>query len=221
DEADRMLDMGFIHDIKRLIPLLPQHRQTLFFSATMPQSIATLSKTLLHQPERVEVAPVSSVVDTVEQRLYLVEKNKKVNLLISILGSDRDKTALVFSRTKHGADKIARKLVAKGIFCEAIHGNKSQNARQRALSNFKTKKTRVIIATDIAARGIDIANLQLVINYDLPDVAETYVHRIGRTGRAGNSGVALTFCSQEEFPMVKDIQKLTGRKLDRVQLPTG
>ncbi len=221
DEADRMLDMGFIHDIKRLIPLLPQHRQTLFFSATMPQSIATLSKTLLHQPERVEVAPVSSVVDTIEQRLYLVEKNKKVNLLISILGSDRDKTALVFSRTKHGADKIARKLVAKGIFCEAIHGNKSQNARQRALSNFKTKKTRVIIATDIAARGIDIANLQLVINYDLPDVAETYVHRIGRTGRAGNSGVALTFCSQEEFPMVKDIQKLTGRKLDRVQLPTG
>ncbi|SFG65207.1 DEAD/DEAH box helicase [Prevotella sp. KH2C16] len=217
DEADRMLDMGFIHDIKRIIPMLPNRRQTMLFSATMPQTIATLSKSILHNPQRIEVAPASSVVDTIEQKLYLVEKPQKVELLAEVLSDSKQKTALVFSRTKHGADKIAKKLKAKGIYCEAIHGNKSQNARQRALTNFKSGKTRVIVATDIAARGIDIANLQLVINYDLPDVAETYVHRIGRTGRAGNSGVALTFCSKEEYPIVKDIQKLTGRKLNRVQ----
>jgi Superfamily II DNA and RNA helicases len=214
DEADRMLDMGFIHDIKRLLPLLPKQRQTLFFSATMPEAISKLSRTILNNPVRVEVAPVSSVVDTIEQRLFFVEKPQKSELLIDILGKEKEKSVLVFSRTKHGADKIARVLNKKGIGCEAIHGNKSQNARQRALTNFKSGKTRVIIATDIAARGIDIVNLELVINYDLPDVPETYVHRIGRTGRAGNSGTALTFCSNEEYPMLKDIQKLTGKKLN-------
>ncbi len=221
DEADRMLDMGFIHDIKRLLPLLPKRKQTLFFSATMPDVISTLSKTILYKPVRVEVAPpVSSVVDIIDQRLYFVEKPQKSELLIDILGKEKDKTVLVFSRTKHGADKIARVLNKKGIGCEAIHGNKSQNARQRALTNFKSGKTRVIIATDIAARGIDIVNLELVINYDLPpDVAETYVHRIGRTGRAGHSGTALTFCSSEEYPMVKDIQKLTGKKLNTAAVP--
>lgn len=216
DEADRMLDMGFIHDIKRIIPMLPKKRQTLFFSATVPNAIATLSQSLLHNPQRIEVAPVSSVVDTIQQQLYMVEKSDKVELLINVLKKDSHRTTLVFTRTKHGADKIARKLNAKGIHCDAIHGNKSQNARQRALENIKTHKTNVIIATDIAARGIDISNLQLVVNYDLPDVAETYVHRIGRTGRAGNKGTAMTFCSKEEKEMLKDIQKLTGRKLSRV-----
>ncbi len=219
DEADRMLDMGFIHDIKRILPLLPRQKQTLFFSATMPASIASLSKTILHNPSKVEVAPVSSVVDTIEQRLYYVEKPQKNNLLVDLLEKDAQKSVLVFSRTKHRADGIARTLNKKGIFCEAIHGNKTQNARQRALTNFKSGKTRVIIATDIAARGIDIANLDLVINYDMPDVAETYVHRIGRTGRAGHTGIALTFCSQEEQGMVRDIQKLTGKKLRTASVP--
>lgn len=213
DEADRMLDMGFIHDIKRLLPLLPKHKQTLFFSATMPDSIATLSRTILHKPVRVEVTPVSSVVETIDQCLYLVEKPDKKDLLINLLKKEPNKSVLVFSRTKHGADKIARFLTRAGIGSAAIHGNKSQNARQLALSNFKAHTTQVLIATDIAARGIDIDQLDLVINYDLPDVAETYVHRIGRTGRAGNSGRAFTFCAQEEQPMLRDIQKLTGRKL--------
>lgn len=218
DEADRMLDMGFIHDIKRLLPLLPKQRQTLCFSATMPVSIATLSKSILNQPVRIEVAPASSVVDAIDQRLYLVEKINKGDLLFSVLKQDEEKSVLVFSRTKHGADKIVRILNKKGIHCEAIHGNKTQGARQRALSNFKAGKTRVIIATDIAARGIDISNLEMVINYDLPDVAETYVHRIGRTGRAGNNGTALTFCSPEESIMIRDIQKLTGKKLQPVSI---
>jgi ATP-dependent RNA helicase RhlE len=217
DEADRMLDMGFVHDIKRLIPLLPKHRQTLFFSATMPKSIADLSQSLLHHPRRVEVAPVSSVVDTIDQRLYLVEKPAKVDLLVKVLDTETVNNALGFARTKHGADKIARKLKQRGIQCDAIHGNKSQNARQRALENFKTHKTRVIIATDIAARGIDIAELSTVVNFDMPDVAETYVHRIGRTGRAGRTGKALTFCTPDDYPMLRDIQKLTGRKLTPVQ----
>ncbi|MBM6991666.1 MAG: DEAD/DEAH box helicase [Prevotella sp.] len=217
DEADRMLDMGFVHDIRRLIPLLPKRRQTLFFSATMPKSIATLSQSLLHNPQRVEVAPVSSVVDTIDQQLYFVEKPDKIDLLVKVLDKGPDNNALVFARTKHGADKIARKLKQRGINCDAIHGNKSQNARQRALENFKNRKTRVIIATDIAARGIDIADLSTVVNFDMPDVAETYVHRIGRTGRAGHHGRALTFCTQDEYPMLRDIQKLTKRKLTRVQ----
>jgi len=216
DEADRMLDMGFIHDIKRLLPLLPTKRQTLFFSATMPSAINELSRTILYKPVKVEVAPVSSVVDTIEQHLYFVEKPQKSDLLVSLLKQEREKSVLVFSRTKHGADKIARTLNKKGIECEAIHGNKTQGARQRALTNFKSGTTRVIVATDIAARGIDIVNLELVINYDLPDVAETYVHRIGRTGRAGNRGTALTFCSQDEHMMVRDIQKLTGKTLNAI-----
>ena len=217
DEADRMLDMGFIHDIKRLLPMLPKRRQTLFFSATMPPEIANLSKSILYRPVRVEVTPVSSTVDTIAQHLYYVEKPQKGDLLFHILEKEQHKTALVFSRTKHGADKIARILNRKGIGCDAIHSNKSQGARQRALTSFKTGKTRVIIATDIAARGIDISDLGMVINYDLPDVAETYVHRIGRTGRAGKSGTALSFCTRDEHAMVKDIQKLTGTKLNAIK----
>lgn len=216
DEADRMLDMGFIHDIKRILPLLPKQKQTLFFSATMPTAIAKLSRSILSKPVRVEVTPASSAVDTVDQHLYFTEKSLKSNLLLSVLQKTQSKSILVFSRTKHGADRIARVLNKKGIGCEAIHGNKSQNARQRALTNFKSGKTRVIIATDIAARGIDIADLEMVINYDLPDVAETYVHRIGRTGRAGKSGTALSFCAPDERMMVNDIQKLTGKKLNTV-----
>lgn len=216
DEADRMLDMGFIHDIKRLLPKLPKEKQTLFFSATMPSSIAVLSRTILRSPIKVEVTPISSVIDTIEQYVYYIEKQEKKDLLINVLKKDVKQSVLVFSRTKHGADKIARILCKAGIASEAIHGNKSQNARQRALSNFKSHKTRVLIATDIAARGIDVDQLELVINYDLPDVPETYVHRIGRTGRAGNKGTALTFCSKEENPLLRDIQKLTGKKLNTI-----
>lgn len=218
DEADRMLDMGFIHDIKRLIPKLPKDKQTLFFSATMPSTIASLSRSILRNPLKIEVTPTSSVIDTIEQYIYFVEKPEKKDLLINVLKKDKKQSVLVFSRTKHGADKIARILSKAGIGSEAIHGNKSQNARQRALSNFKSHKTRVLIATDIAARGIDVDQLELVINYDLPDVPETYVHRIGRTGRAGHSGTALTFCSSEEYTMVKDIQKLTGKKINTISI---
>lgn len=219
DEADRMLDMGFIHDIKRLLPKLPKEKQTLFFSATMPSAIASLSRSILRDPLKVEVTPASSVIDTIKQYLYFVEKQEKKDLLINLLKKDKKQSVLVFSRTKHGADKIARLLCKAGIGSEAIHGNKSQNARQRALNNFKSQKTRVLIATDIAARGIDVDQLELVINYDLPDVPETYVHRIGRTGRAGNSGTALTFCSAEENAMLNDIQKLTGKKLNQLSIP--
>jgi Superfamily II DNA and RNA helicases len=213
DEADRMLDMGFIHDIKRLLPKLPKEKQTLFFSATMPSSIAALSRSILHNPVKIEVTPASSVVDTIEQYIYFVEKQEKKDLLINLLKKDKKMSTLIFSRTKHGADKIARILSKAGIGSAAIHGNKSQNARQRALSDFKSHRIQTLIATDIAARGIDIDNLELVINYDLPDVAETYVHRIGRTGRAGNTGTAFTFCAQDERVMLKDIQKLTGKVL--------
>jgi ATP-dependent RNA helicase RhlE len=213
DEADRMLDMGFIRDIKRLLPMLPKQKQTLFFSATMPQDIAVLSKTILNNPVRVEVSPTSSVVDTIEQQVYYVEKKEKLDLLIRLLREKRPQSTLVFSRTKHGADKIARKLCKAGIGSEAIHGNKSQNARQQALTNFKSNKIHVLIATDIAARGIDINQLELVINYDIPEIPETYVHRIGRTGRAGNSGMAIAFCAVEERSLLGDIQRLTGKKL--------
>ena len=219
DEADRMLDMGFIHDIRRIIPMLPKKKQTLFFSATMPKAVEKISDALLKKPVRVEVAPVSSTVDKIDQFLYYVEKPEKIDLLVDLLNKKHDERVLVFSRTKHGADKIARVLNKKKIGCEAIHGNKSQNARQNALSNFKSGKTRIIIATDIAARGIDIQDLGVVINYDLPDVAETYVHRIGRTGRAGKDGMAYTFCTKEDRTMLNDIQKLTGRKLNRVSEP--
>lgn len=219
DEADRMLDMGFIHDIKRLLPKLPKEKQTLLFSATMPSTIGVLSRSILRNPVKVEVTPVSSVIDTIKQYIYFVEKQEKKDLLINILKKDKKQSVLVFSRTKHGADKIARVLCKAGIGSEAIHGNKSQNARQRALTNFKSHKTRVLIATDIAARGIDVDQLELVINYDLPDVAETYVHRIGRTGRAGNEGTALTFCAQDERTLLKDIQKLTGKNISSLSVP--
>ncbi len=216
DEADRMLDMGFIHDIKKLILLLPKKKQTLLFSATMPSTIENLSNSILHKPVKIEVTPVSSTVDAIEQCLYFVEKPHKSQLLFNILRKEPQKSVLVFSRTKYGADKIARILNKKGIGCEAIHGNKAQNHRQRALSNFKLGKTRVIVATDIAARGIDIENLEMVINYDMPDIAETYIHRIGRTGRAGNTGTALSFCCQDEHIKIRDIQKLTGKKLNSI-----
>lgn len=216
DEADRMLDMGFIHDIKRILPLLPEKRQTLFFSATMPTTIASLANSILTNPVRVEVTPVSSTVDMIDQYLYFAETNQKRDLLIDLLRDTSKESVLVFSRTKHGADKIAKLLCKAGIGSEAIHGNKSQNARQRALANFKNRTTRVLIATDIAARGIDVDQLSHVINYDLPDVPETYVHRIGRTGRAGYSGVAITFCDSEEVPMLRDIQKLIGKTINVV-----
>ena len=215
DEADRMLDMGFIADIRRLLPMLPVKRQTLFFSATMPKDIVNLSKSILSTPTRVEVTPVSSAVDTVEQCVYFVEKPEKKKLLISLLKQEK-KSVLVFSRTKHGADNISRLLKKSGIKSEAIHGDKSQGQRQRALSNFKAGTTRVMVATDIAARGIDIQELEIVINYDLPDVAETYVHRIGRTGRAGHLGTAVTFCSEEEQPKIREIQGLIGKKINRL-----
>ena len=217
DEADRMLDMGFIHDIKRLLPKLPKEKQTLFFSATIPDTIIALTNSLLKQPVKITITPKSSTVDTIEQTIYFVEKKEKSKLLISILHKTEGQSVLVFSRTKHNADRIVRVLSKAGIGSQAIHGNKSQNARQSALENFKTGKIRVMIATDIAARGIDINELPLVINYDLPDVPETYVHRIGRTGRAGNLGTALTFCSQAERKLVNDIQNPTGKKLSKVE----
>lgn len=213
DEADRMLDMGFIHDVKRLLPKLPPKKQTLFFSATMPDSIDRLAKSLLHNPARVEVTPASNVVEIISQSVYRVEKPQKKELLAQLLLGEAGHQVLVFSRTKHGADNIARYLSRRGIACESIHGDKSQNARQRALSNFKEGRSNVIIATDIAARGIDIKGLDLVLNFDLPDVPETYVHRIGRTGRAGCEGRAIAFCSSEEAPMLREIEKLTGIKL--------
>ncbi len=217
DEADRMLDMGFIADIRRLLPLIPKKRQTLFFSATMPEEIVSLSRTILTNPERIEVTPVSSTTEMVDQHIFFVEKPEKKGLLISVLREREEKSVLVFSRTKHGADGISRVLKKAGIPSQAIHGNKSQNQRQRALSDFKSGEIKVMIATDIAARGIDIKELHMVINYDLPDVAETYVHRIGRTGRAGCPGTAFTFCSQEEMPMMRDIQKLTGKEINEMQ----
>ena len=222
DEADHMLDMGFIHDIKRLLPLLPKKRQTLFFSATMPAEIAKLANTLLNSPAKIEVSPASSTVDTIEQSLYFAEKNDKRKLLTELLKSTEIESALVFTRTKYGADKLCRALNRSGISSEAIHGEKSQTARQRALANFKVRKTRVLIATDIAARGIDVDQLSHVFNFELPEVAETYVHRIGRTGRAGHEGKAIAFCSTEELPLLKSIQKLIGKQipiLDTPELP--
>jgi len=213
DEADRMLDMGFVHDVKKIIAKVPSKRQTLFFSATMPNEIKQLADTILTRPERVEVTPASTTADTVQQSLYYVEKNDKRALLIHLLKDKNIKTALVFTRTKHGADKVVKDLVRVGITAEAIHGNKSQNARQRALSNFKNRTTRVLIATDIAARGIDIDELSHVINYELPNIPETYVHRIGRTGRAGLNGVALSFCDAEEIEFLKDIHKLISKQI--------
>ena len=208
DEADRMLDMGFVNDVKKIIKLIPKHRQSIFFSATMPDSITQLASSILTQPQYVEVTPVSSTVEIINQSVYFVDKGNKNDLLLDILQDTSIKTALVFTRTKHGADKVVKMLLKASIKAEAIHGNKSQNARQSALKNFKAQTTRVLVATDIAARGIDVDELEYVINFELSNIAETYVHRIGRTGRAGNGGIAISFCSKDEEPYWKDIQKL-------------
>jgi ATP-dependent RNA helicase RhlE len=210
DEADRMLDMGFIHDVKKVISKLPVKKQTLFFSATMPPEIARLANSILNNPAKVEVTPPSSTVDKIEQRIFYVDKVDKPSLLLHLLKDDNIKTALVFTRTKHGADKVAKLLKRENIFADAIHGEKSQTSRERALSMFKTGQLRVLVATDIASRGIDINELSHVINFELPNVPESYVHRIGRTGRAGASGIAFSFCDAEERAYLKDISKLIG-----------
>lgn len=213
DEADRMLDMGMIHDVRKIITYLPKERQTMCFSATMPDEIAKLTKAILNNPVKIEITPVSSTVDRIKQEVYFVEKSNKVKLIIHILKDRTVESALVFSRTKHGANKIVQSLEKDGILAQAIHGNKSQNARQLALSNFKERKIRILVATDIAARGLDIDGLSHVINFDLPEVAETYVHRIGRTGRAGHDGVAISFCNQEEKSLLRDIEKLIAKSI--------
>ncbi|WP_027387707.1 DEAD/DEAH box helicase [Chryseobacterium gregarium] len=212
DEADRMLDMGFVHDVKRIIKLLPK-RQTLFFSATMPTEIQKLADSILNNPIKVSVTPISSTAETIKQAVYFVDKENKLDLLTHILQNDISDSVLVFSRTKHGADKIARKLQSSNISAEAIHGNKSQNARQNALNNFKSGRTRILVATDIAARGIDIDELKYVVNYELSDVAETYVHRIGRTGRAGAEGSSISFVDGLDLLNLKDTEKLIGMKI--------
>jgi ATP-dependent RNA helicase RhlE len=213
DEADRMLDMGFIHDVKKLLVKLPKNRQSLFFSATMPPEIVKLAATILANPLKVTVTPVSSTVDIIKQHVFFVDKGNKMNLLLEVLKDKNIKTALVFTRTKHGADKVVRLLVKHDIKAEAIHGNKAQNARQKALNNFKAQTTRVLVATDIAARGIDVDDLEFVINFEMPNPAETYVHRIGRTGRAGAKGTAFSFCDAEEKAYLKDIEKLIAKKI--------
>ena len=217
DEADRMLDMGFINDVRKIIAKLPAKKQTLFFSATMPAEIAGLSKSILNNPVKIEVTPVSSTAEKVEQAVYFVEKNDKRSLLIHLLKDENIKSALVFARTKYGADKIAKELYRANIKADAIHGNKSQAARQKALTDFKNGKIRVLVATDIAARGIDVDDLSHVINFELPNVAETYVHRIGRTGRAGLSGVALSFCDVEEREFLRDINKLITQNIPVIE----
>lgn len=213
DEADRMLDMGFVNDVKKVLAKVPKKRQTLFFSATMPQDIRKFAQSILNHPEEINVTPVSSTAKTVKQSVYFVEKKEKLNLLVNLLEDRLVDRSLVFARTKYGADKIARQLVKRGISAAAIHGNKSQNARQKALDDFKNSRVTVLIATDIAARGIDIDELPHVINYELPNVAETYVHRIGRTGRAGAEGIAVSFCDNDEMKDLKNIQKLIGFKM--------
>ncbi len=217
DEADRMLDMGFIHDVKRILKELPRKRQSLFFSATMPAEIVKLASTILSKPQQVTVTPPSSTVDIIKQGIYFVDKGNKNALLVEILKNPAIKTALIFTRTKYGADKVARMLNKKKIKAEAIHGDKSQNARQRALKNFKEQSTRVLVATDIAARGIDIDELEYVINYEIPNIAETYVHRIGRTGRAGAKGTALSLCDAVEKEYLRDIEKIISKKIPVVE----
>ena len=214
DEADRMLDMGFIHDVRRVLKVIPEERQSLFFSATMPPAIIDLANSILFEPVTVEVTPPATTVEKIDQRVYYVTKRNKKNLLKHLLDEQEIETALVFTRTKHGANRVAESLSKAGIRAEAIHGNKSQTARQKALSNFKQRSTRVLVATDIASRGIDVDSLSHVINFDLPNEPETYVHRIGRTGRAGASGIALSFCDGSERGYLKDIRKLT-----RVDIP--
>ena len=214
DEADRMLDMGFLPDVRRITAKLPAKRQTLLFSATMPTEIARLAEKLLHDPVEINVSPVSRPVELIQQKVYLVDKENKSKLLIHLLEHVPIPQALVFTRTKHGADRVVRQLTRAGIQAQAIHGDKSQNNRQRALQNFKDWKIQVLVATDIAARGIDIAEMPFVINYDLPDEPETYVHRIGRTGRAGQSGTAISFCDEEEKACLRDIEMVIDKLLD-------
>lgn len=213
DEADRMLDMGFIHDVKKIIAALPQKRQSLFFSATMPPAIVKLAGSIVYKPVKVEVTPSASTVDIVNQFVYFTDKGNKNALLLEILKDEKIKTALVFTRTKFGADKVVKVLKKKNISAESIHGNKTQNTRQRALSNFKAQSTRVLVATDIAARGIDVDDLEYVINYEIPNISETYVHRIGRTGRAGANGTAISFCDAVEKEYLRDIEKLISKKI--------
>jgi ATP-dependent RNA helicase RhlE len=216
DEADRMLDMGFIHDVRRIIEKLPRERQTLLFSATMPSAITELSQRILRDPVRVEVTPAATTVDKIEQSVLLVEKRDKTRLLTSVLAAPEIKRALVFTRTKHGANKVVRKLEQASVAAEAIHGNKSQGARQRALANFKEGRTRVLVATDIAARGIDVEGISHVINFDLPNIPESYVHRIGRTARAGAGGVAISFCDVDERGHLRDIERLIRQRVNVV-----
>ncbi|MEG2174356.1 MAG: DEAD/DEAH box helicase [Oscillospiraceae bacterium] len=217
DEADRMLDMGFIHDVRRIITLLPPKRQTMLFSATMPDEIEQLANSILHEPVKMAVAPPATTAELIEQSVYMTDKMAKRKLLVWLLEDASVVSALVFTRTKHGADRVARELVRAGVEAQAIHGDKSQGARQTALSNFKCGKCRVLVATDIAARGIDIEELSHVVNYELPNVPETYVHRIGRTGRAGLSGKAVAFCDCSELTYLKDIEKLTHRAIPIVK----
>jgi ATP-dependent RNA helicase RhlE len=216
DEADRMLDMGFIHDINKLIDMLPKQRQSLFFSATMPENIVSLSRKILNNPVKVEVTPASTTAETIQQYMYYTNRDKKTSLLTHIIEDRSIDQALVFSRTKHGADRIARNLKKAGIDASSIHGDKSQPQRQKALKSFKAGNTRVLVATDIAARGIDIDKLKYVINFDVPNEPESYVHRIGRSGRAGEEGVALSICEPEENAYVRDIEKLIGQKIEVV-----
>ncbi len=217
DEADRMLDMGFINDVKKIIAKAPLKKQTLFFSATMPPDIARLADTILKNPSKIEITPVSSTVDTIDQYLYYTDKCNKKDLLLHILEDKNIVSVLVFIRTKHGADRLIKQLAKSNVTAQAIHGDKSQGARQRALSSFKDKTLRILLATDIAARGIDIDELTHVINFDLPDTPETYVHRIGRTGRAGLGGTAISFCDFDEKEQLKDIERLIGKKLTEVK----
>ena len=216
DEADRMLDMGFIHDIRKVLKALPEKKQSLFFSATMPPEIVRLAGTILKNPAKVTVTPVSSTVDAISQQVYFVDKGNKKHLLVHLLKDPAIESVLVFTRTKHGADKVVRFLQKHRIRAEAIHGNKGQNARQRALGNFRDRSTRVLVATDIAARGIDVDDLEYVINYDMSNVPETYVHRIGRTGRAGAKGTAISFCDAEEKAWLRDVEKLISKKIPEV-----
>ena len=216
DEADRMLDMGFIHDIKRIISKLPKHKNALMFSATMPDEIRQLVKELLHDPEYINIAPVKATSAQIEQYVFHVQKENKRNLLKHLLQHHDIDHALIFTRTKRGADKVVKDLTRDGIKAEAIHGNKSQSARERALRVFKDRKIRILVATDIASRGIDVDNLSHVINFEIPEQAETYVHRIGRTGRAGASGVALSFCASDEMSYLKDIHKLIKKEIEVV-----
>lgn len=217
DEADRMLDMGFIHDIKKIIAKLPSRRQSMFFSATMPEKIVQLSQTILYDPVKVEVSPVSSTAETIQQYLYYTNKSSKKELLIHILQDNNMDQVLLFSRTKHGADRIARNLAKKKVSAAAIHGDKAQNQRQKALAQFKAGNVRVLVATDIAARGIDIDKLKYVINYDIPNESETYVHRIGRSGRAGEEGTAISLCEPEENVFIRDIETLIRKQIEVVR----